>query len=288
MHVLTLTRVATVSVPIVAETCARRGAGFSRFLQLVPGEGESQTTGKLCVLHFSYKGQLDIASLCNGRTKRKWGAMLNLESGDRIELFYEDSPKATIRATVNRLLSDRDERNGPCMNSKAAQLRENGTEIVRLFARFALGASFLSAVADRFGLWGPHGAKNVSWGDFAYFVEYTGAVMSLFPSSLTASFAWAATVAETLFGILLIAGFKMRMASVLSGLLLLSFAMGMVTGLGIKTPFDYSVFSAAAAAFLLAFWEPDRFTLDKLLNRSRNSAGDQIVDRRSTKIGEEI
>src|ERR1700739_838222 len=50
------------------------------------------------------------------------------------------------------------------MNSKTAQLRENGTEIVRLFARFALGASFLSAVADRFGLWGPYGAKNVSWG----------------------------------------------------------------------------------------------------------------------------
>src|SRR5438874_11679020 len=95
-------------------------------------------------------------------------------------------------------------------------------------------------------------------------------VTSLFPSSLTVSFAWAATVAETLFGILLIAGFKIRMASVLSGLLLLSFAIGMATGLGIKTPFDYSVFSAAAAAFLLAFWEPDRFTLDKLLNRLRN------------------
>ena len=156
------------------------------------------------------------------------------------------------------------------MNSKAAQLRENGTEIVRLFARFALGASFLSAVADRFGLWGPYGAKNVSWGNFAHFVEYTGAVTSLFPSSSTVSFAWAATVAETLFGILLIAGFKIRIASVLSGLLLLSFAMGMATGLGIKTPFDYSVFSAAAAAFLLAFWEPDRFTLDKLLNRLRN------------------
>src|SRR6516165_4771208 len=51
-HVLTVTRIATVSVPIVADTCARRGAGFSRFLQLVPGEGESQTAGKLCVLHF--------------------------------------------------------------------------------------------------------------------------------------------------------------------------------------------------------------------------------------------
>ena len=156
------------------------------------------------------------------------------------------------------------------MNSKTAQPTKNETEIVRLFARLALGASFLSAVADRFGLWGPYGAKNVSWGDFAHFVEYTGAVTSLFPRALTVSFAWAATLGETLFGILLIAGLKIRMASVLSGLLLLSFAMGMITGLGIKTAFDYSVFSAAAAAFLLAFWEPDRFTLDKLLNRSRN------------------
>lgn len=33
--------------------------------------------------------------------------MLNLESGDRIELFYEDSPEGTIRLAVNRLLSDR-------------------------------------------------------------------------------------------------------------------------------------------------------------------------------------
>src|SRR5579864_2779250 len=159
------------------------------------------------------------------------------------------------------------------MNSKAAQLTETRSEIVRLFARLALGASFLSAVADRFGLWGPYGAKNVSWGDFAHFVEYTCSVTSLFPSSWTVSFAWAATVAETLFGIMLITGFKIRITSVLSGLLLLSFAIGMVTGLGIKTPFDYSVFSAAAAAFLLAFWEPDRFTLDKLLNRSRDRAG---------------
>src|SRR6478609_9307932 len=104
------------------------------------------------------------------------------------------------------------------MNSKAAQSTETWTEIVRLFARFALGASFLSAVADRFGLLGPYGAKNVSWGDFAHFVQYTGAVTPFFPSSLTVSFAWAATVAETLFGTLLIVGFKTQMASVLSGL----------------------------------------------------------------------
>jgi uncharacterized membrane protein YphA (DoxX/SURF4 family) len=167
-------------------------------------------------------------------------------------------------------MDERSEGMGLVMNSQTAQRTGNGTEIARLFARLALGASFLSAVADRFGLWGPHGAQNVSWGDFAHFVEYTGAVMCLFPSSLTISFAWAATAAETLCGVLLIAGFKIRMASVLSGLLLLLFAIGMVTGLGIKKPLDYSVFSAAAAAFLLAFWEPDRFTLDKLLNQFRN------------------
>jgi len=40
------------------------------------------------------------------------------------------------------------------MNSKAAQLTENGTEIVRLFARFALARSFLSIRCGcRFGLW---------------------------------------------------------------------------------------------------------------------------------------
>ena len=35
--------------------------------------------------------------------------MLDLQSGDRIELFYEDAPATTIRATVVRLWSDRDE-----------------------------------------------------------------------------------------------------------------------------------------------------------------------------------
>jgi uncharacterized membrane protein YphA (DoxX/SURF4 family) len=179
-------------------------------------------------------------------------------------------PEVTIHAIVDLFADRSGRRNTFCMNSQTTQLTEFGKEIVRLFARFAVGASFLSAVADRFGLWGPYGAKNVSWGAFAHFVEYTGAVTSHFPGSSTVSYSWVATVVETLFGILLIAGFKIRMVSVLSGLLLLLFAIGMTTGLGIKTPFDYSVFSAAAAAFLLAFWEPDRFTLDRLLKRLEN------------------
>jgi hypothetical protein len=35
--------------------------------------------------------------------------MIELQSGDRIEVFYEDEPANAIRATVGRLLSDREE-----------------------------------------------------------------------------------------------------------------------------------------------------------------------------------
>ncbi len=42
-----------------------------------------------------------------------------------------------------------------------------------VFLRLALGLSFLSAVADRFGWWGPFGHPNVAWGSFARFVAYT-------------------------------------------------------------------------------------------------------------------
>jgi hypothetical protein len=35
--------------------------------------------------------------------------MLDLQSGDEIEHFYEHAPATAIRATVSRLLTDRDE-----------------------------------------------------------------------------------------------------------------------------------------------------------------------------------
>ena len=42
-----------------------------------------------------------------------------------------------------------------------------------VFLRVALGVTFLTAVADRFGLWGPPGADNVVWGNFENFFAYT-------------------------------------------------------------------------------------------------------------------
>jgi hypothetical protein len=71
-----------------------------------------------------------------------------------------------------------------------------------LYGRTALGAAFLSAVADRFGLWGKYGG----WGNFANFTHYTAQVNSFMPAFIIPFLAWAATAAELLLGIGLILG----------------------------------------------------------------------------------
>jgi uncharacterized membrane protein YphA (DoxX/SURF4 family) len=73
-----------------------------------------------------------------------------------------------------------------------------------------------------------------------------------------------ATCAETLFGILLVLGWQTRTTAFLSGLLLLLFAATMTVALGIKAPLDFSVFSAAAGAFLLANCAEYPFSIDQL------------------------
>ena len=44
--------------------------------------------------------------------------------------------------------------------------------------------------------------------------------------------------------------------------MLLAFALGMTMGFGIKAPFNYSVFSASAGAFLLATSAYDPLSID--------------------------
>jgi uncharacterized membrane protein YphA (DoxX/SURF4 family) len=131
-----------------------------------------------------------------------------------------------------------------------------------VFLRLAVGGGFLSAVADRFGLWGPIGTKNVSWGDFAHFTQYTRQVNPWAPAALIPTLAWASTAAELVFGAALILGLVTRWAALLSGILLLLFAGGMSLGLGLKAPWNFSVFSAAAAAFALVVLGPGPWSVD--------------------------
>lgn len=120
------------------------------------------------------------------------------------------------------------------------------------FARFALSSAFLAAVADRFGLWGPSGNPNVAWGDFHHFLLYTAKVTAYLPSSMVPAAAWFATIAELVFGLGLLTWRFTRFFAVGSGALLLIFAVSMSLSTGIKSALAYSVFSASAAAFLLA------------------------------------
>jgi putative oxidoreductase len=123
-----------------------------------------------------------------------------------------------------------------------------------LYVRIALGTAFLSGIADRFGLyWG----RNVGYGDFAGFVRYTAKVNSFMPASTVPFLAWAATAGELFFGVALILGLWPKWVGLGSALLLALFGIAMAISFGIKSPMDYSVFSASAAAVLVTLGSAD-------------------------------
>lgn len=141
------------------------------------------------------------------------------------------------------------------------------TKSIKLFLRFALAFGFLSAVADRFGLWSEALAV---WGNWENFLSYTQMINPWMPSSLIPAIGGIATSAEILFALLLIIGLKTEFVAKLSGVLLLIFALSMTFSTGIKGAFDYSVFSAAAAAFALSTMKDKYLELDLLLSKTEN------------------
>jgi uncharacterized membrane protein YphA (DoxX/SURF4 family) len=138
-----------------------------------------------------------------------------------------------------------------------------------VFLRLALGISFLSAVADRFGLWGVYGEPNVSWGNYARFVDYTAKLNWFLPAAIIPALAIVSTAAETLFGVLLVLGWNTRITALLSGVLLTTFALTMAVALGVKAPLDFSVFSAAGGALLLGTCADFPLSLDQSFRRNR-------------------
>lgn len=120
------------------------------------------------------------------------------------------------------------------------------------YARWALGAAFLSGIASRFGLWG----REVGYGNFANFVQYTAEVNAFMPAFTIPFLAWSATGAELVLGIALLLGVWPRWVAIGSAALLALFGLAMAISQGLKSPLDYSVFSASACALLLAAREP--------------------------------
>ncbi|WP_411031478.1 DoxX family protein [Spongiimicrobium sp. 3-5] len=123
------------------------------------------------------------------------------------------------------------------------------TKWIGYFLRFSISIAFLSAVLDRFGVW----PKEISaWGNWESFVSYTGILSPWAPESVVPILAGIATAAEVVLAILLLVGYKLDLAAKASGILLLLFGLSMVFTVGIKAPLDYSVFTAAAAAFAIS------------------------------------
>ncbi len=133
--------------------------------------------------------------------------------------------------------------------------------IIKLFLRVAISFSFLSAVADRFGLWSE---KYTVWGKWNNFVAYTRLINPWFPYRTIELLAALATGAEILFAIALLAGYKTTVFAKLSGLLLLIFGLSMTFSTGIKGALDYSVFSASAGAFALGMMKNKFLEVDKM------------------------
>ena len=123
-----------------------------------------------------------------------------------------------------------------------------------MYSRVALGSAFLSAVASRFGLWD----GSLDRAHFQNFLKYAAAVNSFMPAACVPFLAWSATIAETVLGIALIVGIRLRLTAFCASVLLALFGTAMSISFGPKSPLDYSVFSASAAALLLANFDVRR------------------------------
>jgi putative oxidoreductase len=134
------------------------------------------------------------------------------------------------------------------VNSVATAPSDEWGRWAERYARVAVGAAFLSAVAGRFGLWSGH----FNWDNFTRFINRTAELNPFVPAAAMPIVAWAATIVETSLALALIAGVYVRWAAFGSALLLAWFGTAMALTAGPKSPLDYSVFSASSAALLIA------------------------------------
>ena len=142
-------------------------------------------------------------------------------------------------------------------------------DVIILGLRLALGLAFLSAVADRFGYWGHPGETAVAWGNWDNFVQYTSTLNFGIAKPYANILGVIATIAEITLGTLLIVGYKLKYTGILAGSLLLTFALMMSISTNIKSAFDYSVYTASFASFLLAMQPGYKWSIDSLLDRKK-------------------
>lgn len=138
--------------------------------------------------------------------------------------------------------------------------------IAQIYLRLALGISFILPVLDRLGYIGAPGTDGVAWGNWDNFVNYTNSLMPYLNKPLAGFNGLVASILEFVFGLMLITGYKTRVAAYGSFALLLLFAVSMLFFAGYRAPFSYSVFTGSAGALLLSAIPYYKWSIDYLRN----------------------
>jgi hypothetical protein len=135
--------------------------------------------------------------------------------------------------------------------------------------RLPIATAFLSAVGDRLGLLGGPGTPGVAWGNFANFVAYTAKVNSFMPAAIAPVLAVAATICESMFGIALLFGWRIRSFALGSAGLLFLFATAMtISGF---SQFAYGVYAMCAGAWALSTVDASLLSVDLIAHRRAKS-----------------
>ncbi|MDV2117437.1 DoxX family protein [Alcaligenes faecalis] len=134
--------------------------------------------------------------------------------------------------------------------------KETKMTFILLFLRLSLALTLLSAVADRFGLWGELNNFDITWGGMNRFHQDVEVLTPWLFASAIPALSWFVTILELLLGIALLLNYKSALAALLSGVLFLIFALSMSFFLSTKLMINFNVLVCSASAFLL--WQLEK------------------------------
>lgn len=138
--------------------------------------------------------------------------------------------------------------------------------IGQLLLRLSIAVSFLMAVMDRLGLLGPPGS-GTAWGDWKHFIDYTNTLIPFVNRPIANIMGTAATIAELVFGILLIIGYRIKETALGASILTLSFGLCMAIFVNITAPISYPVFVFTGAALILSGLDQYAWSIDSYIKK---------------------